>query len=783
MGTRYSSLENVDKMFDDLDSKGEDFPSPSPELHIPKHMKRVVTPDFVPEHLLKCQMVPDGDHNPVSPELDIGSETPFKAHGPVKTSSPIEGNVIQQENKQKGQKENSASPILFDCEEENLDLETAEKFPEKLQPNNHRKDETHPSCPPVSPVRLETTAAPQGKQTESVQAPTRVKHDMTSFLQKLRDAGQPKPARAGLLQPKAMPPAPEPEPEDYFLILEDDAPLYISIPNKTAKNTKEKKKSGSTDTNDGKPSKKTERKREKTLEKKDSKSVKNNNDKSQRKKTRTKERKKEANEANDVAEEEQNHCESQPSEVSPASGVSNFEATSTANQENVNLNPPMLSKSVECTSDEGGEVVRRRKRKPAGQWWMSCPQSPPQQVTAEQQTVKKSKHANKDSSTPVVSPVKAKTGARKKILKASSTSSSDNPRKKAPDKKKTKKRNQKKVVPVERYNPKIQMRELSSGKKIFPQVYQNSANENLSSTSDHVSPLRPEGPSSTKEATKRRRTSPGNWWQVNPTLEDQEVVSSQPQQHKLKAAGEKGKRAKKTTSKPLEGATKPKKRSLATRSDLCSTVTASPPRLMKIKGPRQSPSQDPIQETTSKVIRSGPSSMIGLENYEEDDEDIVLPSTTVQPALSVSELCAPPLRPLVLQPKDKINLHDWLKSLWPSTDQKQRDTEITPDDFEWYCYQGRALGLMVDLLSGSICSGKMLLGSFMKKPLWVDHSATTVFNLLTSSVSLIVDCNKTCYNAGQSFMVPPGHAYSIHNLSSQPAVFYFTRIYAEELDQ
>lgn len=61
--------------------------------------------------------------------------------------------------------------------------------------------------------------------------------------------------------------------------------------------------------------------------------------------------------------------------------------------------------------------------------------------------------------------------------------------------------------------------------------------------------------------------------------------------------------------------------------------------------------------------------------------------------------------------------------------------EISPDHFEWYFYQGRAIGVQVDLNTGSICNGKILLGSYMKKPLWVDHSATTVSTLHNKSHS------------------------------------------------
>lgn len=124
--------------------------------------------------------------------------------------------------------------------------------------------------------------------------------------------------------------------------------------------------------------------------------------------------------------------------------------------------------------------------------------------------------------------------------------------------------------------------------------------------------------------------------------------------------------------------------------------------------------------------------------------------------------------------------------------------EITPDQFDWYFYQGRAIGFQVDLNCGSICTGKILLGSYMKKPLWVDHSATTVstlvtlascvtvvlplsvlfysrhleiqsfiikffhccvlqvFNLLTSSVRVIINGSESHFNPAQSFLVPCG---------------------------
>lgn len=150
-----------------------------------------------------------------------------------------------------------------------------------------------------------------------------------------------------------------------------------------------------------------------------------------------------------------------------------------------------------------------------------------------------------------------------------------------------------------------------------------------------------------------------------------------------------------------------------------------------------------------------------------------LPSSSAEGVLSASDLAAPPLVPMVLQRKDKDNLTQYFKSLWSiAADSKnpffiyqyiylkgwmgvEKDydlflkactglsgycnclvqtsaclipegAEISPDDFDWYIYKGKAVGIKEDLACGSICSGKLLLGSFMKKPLWVDHSAKTV---------------------------------------------------------
>ncbi|XP_034562251.1 neurofilament heavy polypeptide isoform X2 [Notolabrus celidotus] len=373
-------------------------------------------------------------------------------------------------------------------------------------------------------------------------------------------------------------------------------------------------------------------------------------------------------------------------------------------------------------------------------------------------------------------------------------------------------------------------RSLRTGDQVFQKVY--------TSTEKHPPVLpSPRGPGKqlrAAESEKRRRKPPGNWWAAAGPTEEVENISPQPPQQEPKLQKERKKKTKQNrsklgtpkngnvavSSKPQGGASvsplnaKPSapksiRRCLATFKDIFTsnteslTVTSSggagqrntlkvdagdgsvpdesvrgvlsmeavesnsPPSL-------QSPQDSKCQsENTLKSHRSGPSSMIELQEYEEDNE-------SVQAALSASDLCAPPLKPLVLQPKDKANLTEWFKNLWSAS--VDSSPEITPDQFDWYFHKGRAIGFLVDLNCGSICNGKILLGSFMKKPLMVDHSATSVFNLLTSSVSVTINGKESRFNPGQSFMVPCGHAYSIKNVSAQPSVLCFTRILAESLD-
>ncbi|KAM9839707.1 uncharacterized protein ACBR49_016704 [Aulostomus maculatus] len=368
---------------------------------------------------------------------------------------------------------------------------------------------------------------------------------------------------------------------------------------------------------------------------------------------------------------------------------------------------------------------------------------------------------------------------------------------------------------------------LVSEEKIFQKVYSHSSKKMsrklVSARGD------PDQLKTPQEGEKRRRRPPGSWWKVDNMSEAPDLNSYPPRKlHRTKPLKDRKKRSTgrptqnwtrtsgstEVLSTPVGGAVvspltrrpievpKSVKSCISTFKDIFTSNAASPtviisqeadrinasvcPAEVAHRTPRQT-SKDLVSESRQDnkcplqnsltVLQSGPSSMIDLE----DHEDPCLPSSRVAHAsLSMLDLCAPPLKPLILQEKDKDNLTEWLKSLWPSP--VNSGAEITPDQFDWYTHQGRAMGVTEELHCGSICNGKMLLGSYMKKPLWVDHSATTVFNLLTSSVSANIDCTESHFYPGQSFMVPCGHAYSIQNLTAQPAVLYFTRVQAESPD-
>ncbi|XP_034145377.1 uncharacterized protein si:ch211-161h7.4 isoform X2 [Esox lucius] len=192
----------------------------------------------------------------------------------------------------------------------------------------------------------------------------------------------------------------------------------------------------------------------------------------------------------------------------------------------------------------------------------------------------------------------------------------------------------------------------------------------------------------------------------------------------------------------------------------------------------------------SRAFESGPSSMIELEDYE--NEDVCLPSSLVKPhpfvppgsvlpyPEVVAQLCPPPLRVITLQLRDRDHLSKWLSLLWPAS--RKHGGQIGPDHFQWFSYQDRALGCRVDLLAETYSCGTVLLGSYMKKPLLVDHYATTVFHLLTSGLTVTIDGVEVHYDPGHAFTIPCGRAYSLHNLTQEPAALHFTRMLTESAE-
>ncbi|KAF5903614.1 serine/arginine repetitive matrix protein 1-like [Clarias magur] len=179
-------------------------------------------------------------------------------------------------------------------------------------------------------------------------------------------------------------------------------------------------------------------------------------------------------------------------------------------------------------------------------------------------------------------------------------------------------------------------------------------------------------------------------------------------------------------------------------------------------------------------FKSGPSSLIELEQYEEhEDSDLpssrIIPQTRFTPrVLSDCDLCGPPLKPIVLDNEDWDNLCIWFSHIWPVTSKDGKG--ISPDDFHWYCHAGRAMGHMVDLQNNTFSSGKILLGSYMKKPAQMDLHSVTVFNVASSCVRVEIDGVKEVYNSGQTFMAPCGQSYSIHNMCQEPAVLWYHRM-------
>ncbi|XP_036409859.1 uncharacterized protein si:ch211-161h7.4 [Megalops cyprinoides] len=175
---------------------------------------------------------------------------------------------------------------------------------------------------------------------------------------------------------------------------------------------------------------------------------------------------------------------------------------------------------------------------------------------------------------------------------------------------------------------------------------------------------------------------------------------------------------------------------------------------------------------------SGPSSMIEVGDLDEHN----LPSCQNAPrVLLESQMCFLPLRPTVLLAEDRESLIEWFKNVWPAPAQTGAQI-ITPEDFQWYAYRGRAMGYMTDLLCETFSNGKILLGSYMKKPLQVDNNAVSVYNILTSLVRVSINGVVRDLSPGETFVVPCGHEYGMCNLTPEPAVLLYHRMVSGRCD-
>ncbi|XP_012735640.3 muscle M-line assembly protein unc-89 isoform X1 [Fundulus heteroclitus] len=380
---------------------------------------------------------------------------------------------------------------------------------------------------------------------------------------------------------------------------------------------------------------------------------------------------------------------------------------------------------------------------------------------------------------------------------------------------------------------------LNSSDELFQKVYHHTSKNTATSTAPVAQLRQPRKELRNAEPAKRRRKPPGEWWTVPTEAAGSEIISPSPRRSPTKELGPRrqrkqpkrteGNAASQTPGgapvilvKPLSPQSTVKS-SLAAFKDLTSVagtpaaapsrdrhqcrrrnVTSRPAQETVDGGPvtcsrsdadgnaggdggersQETPQDgrcqaDPAgcpEDTRARVLMSGPSSMIELQEY--DDETTFTPPGN-QTILSMSDFCGPPLSSLTLHSRDKAYLTEWMQNLWSAG--PDQGATITPDQFQWYLYKDRALGVQVEISNSSFCSGKLLMGSYMMKPLWVDHGATTIFSLVTGSVRVTIDCRVSSYCSGQSFLVECGRAFSIQNNSQQPAVLFFTRILADSL--
>ncbi|KAM9805852.1 serine/arginine repetitive matrix protein 1 isoform X3 [Syngnathus typhle] len=478
------------------------------------------------------------------------------------------------------------------------------------------------------------------------------------------------------------------------------------------------------------------------------------------------------------------------------------------------------------SSPEWHEVLGKRRRNPPGKWWVGSPQNEEQpQVRNETPHVKKPKanrgeppkaaSASSSKAKDVLTTKKdVKNTARelkkkKALLKPSASELTsdlaEQPDHQEPEEEET-------TDPSRLFSPPVSNRRDHSRKsehQLFQQVYQRAGKKTSIPPIQWTSTTFLEQPS-----FKRPRRPPSEWWKATVTPEEaapDRVLHPSQERRKL------DKKTKARLSRPPSKSDKRASQALPSRSteDEERTRRANPivdvsGRTLPVnRGAAQSHKvavqvyapdcasssnggtftleenrgslRDDGTSPSQVILQSGPASMIELDAHDDSE----LPSTRLLHAdLSVTDLCGPPLMPCTLRARDKHDLTEWLQHLFSTTliREVNRNLAVSPDQFDWYCHKTGTMGIVEDVRLLNSSHGKMLLSSFMKKPLWVDHSATMVFFLLTSCVKLSVDCVESFVHAGNFFTVPCGHAYSIQNLAEQPAFLCFNRILTETPD-
>ncbi|XP_049586777.1 caldesmon isoform X2 [Syngnathus scovelli] len=487
------------------------------------------------------------------------------------------------------------------------------------------------------------------------------------------------------------------------------------------------------------------------------------------------------------------------------------------------------------SSPEWHQVLGKRRRNPPGEWWVSSPQNEEQpEVRNKTPPVKKPK-ANRGEPPKAAS---ASSSKAKDVLKSTSKMDVKNNKKRELKKKKKAlmkpsaseltsdiaeqpdhQEQEETTDPPRLFSPPVSNQRDHSRKsehQIFQQVYQRPAKKMSIPPIQWASTTFLEQPSS-----KRPRRPPSEWWKATVTPKEAEAEQVlQPSQEKRKL----DKKTKARLSRPPSKLDKRTSQALPSTEDEEQTRRADPivdvsSRTLPVnRGAAQShkvavqvyapdcasPSnggtftleenrgslRDDGTSPSQVILQSGPASMIELDAHDDAVKRRLvlipdLPSTRLLHAeLSVTDLCAPPLTPCTLRARDKHDLTEWLQHLFSTTliREVNRNLAVSPDQFDWYCHKTGTMGIVEDVHLSNSSHGKMLLSSFMKKPLWVDHSATMVYFLLTSCVKLSIDCVESFVHAGNSFTVPCGHAYSIQNLAEQPAFLCFNRILTETPD-